>query len=279
MYVSQRTLCELAERLGNPLLDGIFHFVLPAWCLACGARLPWRTPALSLCDACRPLLVDVPAGCPLCGAVLPERPEAWLCVACSGRAPAFSALKAAWSYQPPASQVVLALKFRGLDFLAGDIADALADRHSEALREHAVVTEVPLHWRRRWSRHYDQASLLASALAAHLDLPHRRLLKRPRATTPQTSLGGHARRRNIEGAFASCHSLERRPPRTVVLVDDVATTGATLDAAARELKRAGVEKVTAVVAALTPKRPPIEPIVVSAGTLTGRDKTADATDP
>ena len=111
------------------------------------------------------------------------------------------------------------------------------------------------HWRRRFERGFNQAALIARPLAKALDLPFRTLLRRTRATTPQSGLHSDERRRNVRGCFQP--TWIRAPGialagACVVLVDDVATPGTTLDEASRVLKAEGAARVTAVAAARTP---------------------------
>ena len=221
----------LSPRLWRPAahaLDALGRFVLPAWCLSCEAPLGWPTPPLCLCAECGEGL-STPAP-----------------------SPAVVGLHGLWSYEPPAAQVVRGLKYEGLQFLASDIADAMVQEIGDDLASAHAVCEVPLHWRRRLRRGYDQAELIAGALADRLGVAHRHLLRRTRATAPQTSLGRTQRVRNLEGAFKGRRPLRRRRLEHVVLIDDVATTGATLRAAAAELTRQGVKRITPVVAAITP---------------------------
>jgi len=115
------------------------------------------------------------------------------------------------------------------------------------------VVAVPLHARRLRSRGFNPAGLLARAVAATVgERPRSRLLERTRDTPSQTQLGRRERRRNVRGAFRCLDE----PPRTVWLVDDVVTTGATLYEAARTLRRAGARRVVAVCAARTPRERP-----------------------
>jgi ComF family protein len=120
--------------------------------------------------------------------------------------------------------------------------DLLSDAHA--------AIPVPLHRRRLRQRGFNQAEDLARGLG----VPVRRVLKRVRATTPQVDLPAEFRRANVRDAFSVRHRLLGRPDcslqgQIVVLVDDVATTGATLDACARALKTAGVTEVRALTAA------------------------------
>jgi ComF family protein len=253
------------------LLDKAFYFVLPADCLGCGAPLGWRTQPLTLCRPCR---YELPPPdrehCPLCGATTAS--DDWLCVPCRRRGPSFDRLLACWSYEEPAAAVMRAYKFERLEYLGGHIADAILAELGDQLADHDVVTAVPLHWRRHWQRGFNQAALIARPLAKQIELPYRHLLRRRRATAPQTGLARRARAENVEAAFEYrsrlWQALDRRARlfapihkrirgvgvagRRVLLVDDVATTGATVEAASSTLRRAGAAWITALVAAQTP---------------------------
>jgi ComF family protein len=237
-------------------LDHLVHFFLPSPCLGCGAPLPAGRAPLALCPPCRGALRPAPApACDGCGVALPAAalPAGFRCGACRARPPAFLRLVAPWSYAPPLDGVIRALKFGRLDFLGEDLAAAIFAGAPPAagLAGCDLVVPVPLHWRRRLARGYNQAERIARPLARRLGVAIGAALARRRATPPQTTLGRDERRRNLRGAFAV-----RRPGRvrgrTVALVDDVVTTGATLDEAARCLLRAGAAAVVAVAAARRP---------------------------
>jgi ComF family protein len=243
------------SRPGEPRdwLSRTLHLLLPAPCLGCGDPLPARVPPLGLCAACRGALAP-PLGpaCALCSVPLAAVavPAGFRCGRCRTRPPAFDRLLAAWRYAPPLDAVIRALKFGRRDDLGAGLAAGLAERLGRDL-EADLAVPVPLHWRRRLGRGYNQAERIARPLAQRLDLPFAAALARRRATPPQTGLGGAQRRRNPRGAFALARGAEVRG-RRVLLVDDVATTGATLDAAAACLRAAGAARVTAVAAALRP---------------------------
>ena len=247
----------LRSRRLDRLLDDSAHFVLPAWCAGCEARLSWRPSPLGLCEECRRRLPPAPprGRCPLCGgAARIGSLDDWLCATCARRPPAFDGLVAAWSYRPPIDEVVRRLKYGRLEFLAEDLAAGVAAAISGAADRHDCVAPVPLHWRRRLERGYDQAALIAAGVARRTGLPYRATLIRVRATPPQAARSATDRRANVTGAF---HCPARREAvvrgARVLLIDDVATTGATLDAASRALKAAGAERVTGLVAALVPR--------------------------
>jgi ComF family protein len=149
-------------------------------------------------------------------------------------------VRAAWLYTPLAERVVHALKYQDRTDLAPWLARRMARALPAGYRPHLVL-EVPLHPARRRERGYNQAGLLAEALAQRLGVPlGRELLVRRRPTRPQARLGPEARRINLSGAFVMKHP-EVVEGRTVLVVDDVVTTGATLAACLAPLREAGAE--------------------------------------
>ena len=144
--------------------------------------------------------------------------------------------------------------------------EALSECVGELWAEHAadrlkavpavMVVPIPLHWRRRWQRGYNQAEVLARALASRLHLAcDARWLRRLRPTPKQTDVAPSARRGNVRGAFRVT-DVEAIDGRTIVLVDDVSTTGATLHACAAALLDAGATEIRALVAAKAAARRP-----------------------
>ena len=210
-------------------------------CLACGeAGMPGR----DLCAACHAALPWQGPACPRCA--LP-RARGGRCEACAQSPPPLDAVHAAFDYAFPLDRLLPRLKFHR-DFAAGRVlAQCMAERFAALPRPDALVP-VPLHRARLRRRGYDQALELARLLGRALDLPvHADALRRCRATAAQSRLDADARQRNLRDAFAFD---PRKPlPARVALVDDVMTTGATLHAAARALRDAGVQQVEAWVCA------------------------------
>jgi ComF family protein len=165
------------------------------------------------------------------------------CYQCQEGPRAFTALRSAFRYEGKARELVHGFKFRDLSSLSEVMAaemSPLVDRQTD------VIVPVPLSGSRQRERGYNQSRLLARALSTSLQLPLADALKRTRSSRPQTrSFSREERRQNVEGAFSV-----RRPGIVtglrVLLVDDVATTGATLDACARALLAAGALEVRAV---------------------------------
>ncbi|MBK7926612.1 MAG: ComF family protein [Bryobacterales bacterium] len=144
-------------------------------------------------------------------------------------------------------------KYRGMASLAGPLARLLLRALPESGSYDAIVP-VPLHWRRRFARGYNQSALLSGELAKSMSIPMREALGRVRATPSQSGLTGAVRRRNLRGAFAMKRRADVAGMR-LLLVDDVLTTGATLNACAKELKSAGARHITAVTLARADRRP------------------------
>jgi len=224
------------DRLRAPLC-----WLFPPRCLVCGdPGLPDR----DLCGACHATLPRQRHACPRCALPMPEPAT---CPACVAQSPPLDAAHAAFDYAFPLDRLLPRLKFHR-DFAAGRVlAQCMAEHFSGLPRPQALVP-VPLHGGRLRRRGYDQTLELARPLAKALDLPlHARLLHRCKATRAQSRLDADARGRNLRGAF--CVDTRATLPAHVALVDDVMTTGATLHAAAKALRAAGVARIDAWVCA------------------------------
>lgn len=246
----------LARRIWRPrcLLCGEAGHLGLDLCAACAAALPWNRCACVRCGLPLPRTADVPddGGRDGTGASGPTAAdtEAVTCGACLRRPPPQARCIAAFRYAPPLDRLMPRLKFHA-DLAAGRLLSRLmASCLAGADRPDALVP-LPLHRSRLRERGYDQALELARPLARHLVLPLRGdLLQRVRATPPQSRLDAAQRRRNVRGAFAV--DTTRRVPGHVALLDDVMTTGATVHAAVRALKRAGIARVDVWVCARVP---------------------------
>ena len=198
------------------------------------------------------LLVARPQ-CPRCA--YPLAGEGDPCPFCLGKKP-FGRLAALATYQEPLRQLIHRYKYHGRWRLARPLTRLLLDKgHTQnILAEAEVIVPVPLFWRRRLARGFNQAELLARVVAAQHGLPLVRAVRRVRDTPMQTTLGSAvARARNMRGAFAARPTGELAG-RRVVLVDDVLTTGATLRAVARALEVCEPASVDALVLAIADPR-------------------------
>ncbi|OEO30560.1 hypothetical protein VW23_020645 [Devosia insulae DS-56] len=230
-------------RLGSALLD----LVYPPTCLDCGA--PTAAHA-ALCPRCfaglRPITQP---WCPVLG--LPFEvsigPDARSAEAIADPPP-FDRARSAVLYNEVARAIVSRLKYGDRPELAEFCARLMHPAGMEFWAERPVLVPVPLHRWRQFERRYNQSTELARALARRTGLSvDTGLVARSRRTRQQVGLSHDARHRNVAGAFTAHREVLRRlNGRGVVIVDDVITTGSTVKAITRELKRAGVIKIDVI---------------------------------
>ncbi len=156
------------------------------------------------------------------------------------------------AYEGTLRELVHLLKYSGMRPLAGPLGALLASALPREQRFDLIVP-MPLHWRRRWQRGFNQAELLAREVARRTGIPVVAAARRRRATSAQAGLTNAARRANVQGAFAVSKKDAVRDMR-VLLIDDVMTTGATASACARALKRAGARQVVLLAVARVDRR-------------------------
>jgi predicted amidophosphoribosyltransferase len=216
----------------------VLDVLLPQRCLVCGSA------GSQLCPACRAALPRLgPPWCERCGA-----PTSWpvaRCRECSGRRLGFAQARSAVAYDPPVRRLVAGWKEHGLRRLAEHAADVVAERLPPP--DAAVLTFVPADRRRRRERGHHPAERLALALAERWRMPCEPLLERGGTSERQRGLSLADRRRNVACAFEPTHPVSD----TVVVVDDVYTSGATVSAAASALRAAGAPRVDVVTFART----------------------------
>lgn len=251
---------ETAARGPAALLRGGVHSLLdwfyPRHCYHCEAPIRCSRGHILCLDCYRDLLGSRITGpvCATCGLPLEvDRSEQAMCVGCRLQKRRFDAARAFFTYSGPASSVIKSYKFKGDYFLGPRFLRGLLARGwlPEGIEAPQAVLPVPLHRRRRRERGYDQALLLARVLARHFGCElTRRALVRTRYTTQQSLLPVTMRWDNVRNAFAVAKPTPVQG-RSLLLVDDVLTTGMTADDCARALKAAGAAKVQVLALART----------------------------
>ena len=239
MTVKNRTTSHGAA-IASHLWGRAVDLVFPPRCAGCGGFGGF------LCDACLDRTAEaLPPRCDVCW-MPAERPgTAAACSRCRAGQPAFRAARSAFVYEGAAREAVHALKYDGVSSLARPMAHLMFERLVDWKPPVDALAPVPLAGRRRRTRGYNQSELLARELARLTGLRlERRALVRQRAGAPQVGQPDEeARRRNVSGAFAPGPVSVKG---SVLLIDDVLTTGATLDACARVLLGGGAEAVFAL---------------------------------
>lgn len=238
------------------VLRGVEQWLLPAECLLCQSPVPAREHDALVCGLCRARWRPLPAPlCARCGEPIapaddagrvPEGSPAAPCRICADWPPALARVRSAVRLEGGARDVVHQLKYQG--WWRAAEAMALAMRHLEPLTGQVCLIPVPLAPRRERDRGYNQSERLAAALGALIGHPVRTdLVRRVRETSTQTALTPEERRANVVGAFEAAADVARvARGHTVVVVDDVFTTGATLLAAAEALAGAGATQIEGV---------------------------------
>lgn len=229
----------------RPIVNGVLGVVrmaLPPRCPGCGEVVDADH---RFCAACWcGLTMIAPPWCAGCNRPFEfDRGPAALCGQCLAQSPTHDGVRAAVAYGPVARQLVLRMKYGGRTAFAATAARQMVRLMPDAAD---LLLPVPLHRWRIWGRGFNQSALIARELARLSDVPvEAELLRRIRATPPLRGLGMRSRAKAVAGAFAMPPvGKERVRGRSVVLVDDVYTSGATADACVRILKRAGAARVT-----------------------------------
>jgi len=251
-HTGHALLTDISRRLRG-VADAVLDLVLPPRCAACGAlvgatgtvctscwqKLSYIGPPL--CDRCGVPFVFAPAGPLVCGA-------------CIAMPPVFTRARSALVYNESSKSLVLGFKHQDRTFSASGYARWMARAGADLLVSADFVAPVPLHRWRLFRRGYNQAALLIRALHQQMPTltPAYRMLVRKRATPPQGVLTRPQRHENVRGAFA-VHAdwTATLPDRAILLVDDVLTTGATVNECARILLKAGAARVDVLTLART----------------------------
>jgi ComF family protein len=218
----------------SPIVDALY----PPHCAGCQ-----RTGSV-VCSECLAHMAPFPLPvCPCCGIPVPQ---AALCQSCQRALPRITALRAASKYEEPLRGCIRALKYEGNTRLAEPLGMLLVQAYRRYGLSADALLPVPLHPERHAKRGYNHAALLAQVCARHLAVPcHEQMLLRHRNTLSQVGLTYSERQQNVQGAFACSPAFARGAlsGKTLVIFDDVCTSGMTLEACAAPLFAAGASAV------------------------------------
>ena len=238
-----RTLASALSLVGREAL----RIVLPSWCIACGTELPWRERKASCCRPCWTNLPKITGSkCASCALPLPH--GATLCLSCLADPLPLQWCDSWGEYRGPLERLLGALKFERHDFLD----DALASLLEETLRARGdlafdAIAGVPMPPAKERRRGYNQAGLLGRALSRRIGVGcDMTLLRRAGERATQSRLPKRDRAANVRGAFAAASRVKGK---SILVVDDICTTGETLRACATALLREGAGRVCAVTVA------------------------------
>ena len=220
------------EQAGRGLLDLLY----PPRCIACGQI------GVLYCDDCRGSVTRLTSPvCSLCGQSIPAP---GLCAHCVHHPLDIDGIRSVAEFGGSLRQAIHHLKYNHSRDLAGPLGEMLARFWQQTPLAAEVIVPVPLHARRLRERGYNQSQLLAQELARATGLPVvSDALQRVKYTVSQTQLDGDQRRQNVAGAFLCREGVK---DKAVLLVDDVCTTGATLEASSMALKAGGAKSVWAL---------------------------------
>jgi ComF family protein len=239
-----------AARTAHTAAGRLLDLIYPPQCLACRTVVDRQG---MLCPDCWSALVFVtPPHCARCG--LPfeyDIGDGALCGACLAREPVYQRARAALVYDDASRPLILSFKHGDRLHAAAPYAAFLARAGAALIGDADVIVPVPLHWRRLFRRRYNQSAILAQRLGQQCGKPVLvDALRRVRPTPSQGGLSRDGRLRNVRGAFqARLGATPRLAQARILLIDDVLTTGATVEACARALLRAGAASVDVLVLA------------------------------
>ncbi len=224
------------------LAQHILDLIFPPQCASC------KSHGYLLCPACQANIHPLPP--PRCRHCYAQLTSSGLCITCQRHPLQISGLRAVSTYEEPLRSCIHALKYNGNKRLAEPLGSLLAQVFHTQRMQADIILSVPLHSERQQQRGYNHATLLAQVCSTLVGIPlQEKILVRHRATSAQVGLGPHARQQNVAGAFLyiPTGTIQTLSRRHILLIDDVYTTGATLEACAAPLFAAGAASVWGLV--------------------------------
>lgn len=224
-------------------------WVLPPRCALCSSMIRGQAGLCTTCFQSMQFLADPLCDC--CGRPTSVRETGPVCAPCLSVQPAYDWMRAAFAYDDASRALILALKYRDRLDVVPALSAWMAAIAANKIGREDIIMPVPLHWRRHLARRFNQSAALALALAKKVDARFAPdWVERTRNTPPMKAMSRKERAENVRGAF-DISSARRRDleGKNVVLVDDVFTSGATIEELSEELRACGVARIGVVVVA------------------------------
>lgn len=234
----------------SKMLEQILELVYPSniYCIACGNLID-KTRPYSLCDKCIKEIHWISKNtCSICGKSLyPSTDASEVCYECKGVQHSFDKGYSCAVYEGPVKEILSGFKYKGKSYMGNIIGDMMLDRAQGFIQDidFQTVIPIPMHKSKKKSRGFNQSEILAKKIAFGLGKEYRNdILFKQRNTPPMSSLDSTERRINLHGAFQIGYNKDEAiKDKDIMLVDDVYTTGSTLDECATLLKKSGTDKV------------------------------------
>ncbi|MGJ7021424.1 ComF family protein [Ohessyouella blattaphilus] len=220
-------------------MKNISKLLWPTTCPFC-----FQANRTGICAACKVRLVALEireSGCALCSKELSDE-ENELCCDCQRDGRYFDGGTALWRHELPVSKSLYYFKYKNMRFPVGDYVGNLLCRKERILKEWCVdmIVPVPLSQKRRKKRGYNQSELIARRLGERMGIPVKEIAKRTKETRPQRTLDRKRRKRNVAEVFEVTEEVK---DKRILIIDDIYTTGATIDELSQEMKKRGASKV------------------------------------
>ena len=232
------------------MIEQILNWLYPPACIACKVMLPVNMGNFYICDRCELLFERVPLpACKKCGGVLSEEDEK--CASCFGKNFYFDSNTSTYVYDELMRDLLLDMKFKNKKRIATGLGMMWAKQVNMPEGEF-MLTWLPMHPTKQKERGFNQAEIMAKEIAKHLKIPCENVLRRIVDTPPQSGLHPKQRQENVEGAFEVVLGIAVH--KQVVVIDDIYTTGASMNECAKVLKESGAEFVYSKTLAVTVRK-------------------------
>lgn len=230
------------------LFDKLSHLIFPHFCCFCGEVSKLSKFSNDMCEICYSALPWIDNACFRCGAELASECEHVQCERCQEKPPAYDRLCALFHYHPPIRKMITNLKFSGQLAYGRILGEMFAKQMQEVWYKKDSLPQgiipVPLSLKRLRKRGYNQAFELLRPIVKNCGIPFlNSVCERTRHTTPQSALNKEKRRRNLKNVFKVTHPNKLKNIEHIAIMDDVVTTGSTVQALSLVLKEQGVSRI------------------------------------